>query len=64
MDEYNEPIVLSEVEYDILKSYIGENSMALRYTIGSFALLDDMKQKGYFKGIDDTAMSIKEILEN
>lgn len=64
IEEYKEPIKLSKIEYDILESCTDESLCMMAHPFERVTFLNKMKQKDYFKGVDDTAMSIKEILEN
>ena len=51
------PYKLSQFEYDLLKSYSDI------YSFNAFNSLSGMKEKGYFKGIDDNK-KIGDILDN
>lgn len=53
----NPPYKLSQFEYDLLKSYSDI------YSFNTFNSLSGMKEKGYFKGIDDNK-TIGDILDN
>lgn len=55
--EYKEPIKLKQWEYDLLYEI---NTTDFR----SVYVLVKLKEKGYFKGIPDTTMNIKDILDN
>lgn len=57
-EEYKEPIKLTRFEYDLLGSFDYDA------VFGNGIILPTMKQKGYFKGVPDTPMTIKEILIN
>ena len=59
MQEHKEPIKLTKFEYDLLMSYINKG-----YFFKNFSELKEMRNKGYFKGITDTSMTIEEILNN
>lgn len=58
--EYKEPIKLSRLEYDILKSVPCKDHC----NFYDFDLLKNLKQKGHFKGVKDELMTIEKILEN
>lgn len=55
--EHKETIKLKQWEYDLIYSY-----KECRFISCSVAFR--MKEKGYFKGIKDTSMKIKDILDN
>ena len=62
LKEYKEPIKLKQWEYDLLKA-------KLEYYYGDqhfnwYTDVRNMKEKGYFKGITDTSMTLREILDN
>lgn len=57
--EHKEPIKLTKFEYDLLESYINKG-----YYFNNFSELKEMRNKGYFKGIKDTSMMLREILKN
>lgn len=59
LEEHKEPIKLKQWEKDLLKSV---DSLENKFFV--FSTLDEMKRKGYFKGITDTSMTLKEILDN
>ena len=59
LEEHKEPIKLTKFEYDLLMSYINKG-----YYFKNYSELKEMRNKGYFKGITDTNMSINEILDN
>ena len=53
-------IKLTRWEYDLLWT----NSMPLDLKFSSFRTYQNMKSIGYFKGIKDTSMTLREIIEN
>ncbi len=53
-------IKLSQWEYDL----IATNDMPHNRQFGSFNTYNHMKEKGYFKDVVDTSMSLEEILRN
>lgn len=57
--EHKEPIKLTKFEYDLLMSYINK-----WYSFKNYSELKEMRNKGYFKEITDTQMTINEILES
>ena len=59
LEEHKEPIKLTKFEYDLLGSYINKG-----YCFYNFSELKEMRNKGYFKGIKDTSMMLREILKN
>ena len=58
LQEYKEPVKLTQFEYDSL-SFPSDNE----YEFGNDLWCLHMKEKGYFKGVTDTSMEIKEIIE-
>lgn len=60
LEEYKEPIQLTQFEYDLLGLYsYGKSSSGFDF----FNTLRSMKRKGYFKNIDED-MEINDILNN
>lgn len=59
LQEHKEPIKLTKFEYDLLMSYINKG-----YYFKNYSELKEMRNKGYFKGVIDTSMMIKDILNN
>lgn len=57
---YEPKIELLQWEYEVVSYYLNAD---IRYNFNSIKLLMTLKDKGYFKGIIDTSMSFKEILE-
>ena len=57
-EEYKERIRLKHWEYNLIKLYIEESVFCENPT------LSKMKDKGYFKGVYDTSLTVKEILDN
>ena len=58
--EHKEPIKLKKWEYDLIRT----NDMSHDREFRSFNAYRNMKVIGYFKGITDTSMTLKEILDN
>lgn len=57
LEDYEEPIKLKRWEYDLLESCGERNDTFIFYD-----LLRKLKSRGYFKGIDEISMTIKDIL--
>ena len=53
-----ETLRASRLEYDLMKNLVGISRF------GDWNLLITLKRKGHFKGIPDTTMKLKDILEN
>lgn len=58
LEEYKEKIELKQWEFDLLSDYNGSMEFYGCYT------LQNMSNKGYFKGVTDMDMTTQEILEN
>ena len=58
LEEYKEPIKLKQWEYYLLVIYARPNIEFKKH-----GLLMELSAKGYFKGIEDTSMKIKDILD-
>lgn len=58
LSEHKKPIKLKQWERDLLDCYHSN------FMFGSYDALVRMKQKGCFKGITNTSMTLKEILDN
>lgn len=52
---------MSQFEYDLLQSYL--KGRLRRFTFKTVLTLNVMKEKGYFKGVDENA-TIEDILAN
>ena len=61
LEEYKEPIKLKQWEYDLLSIQKSPKDVN---TFESFGTYMNMKEKGHFKGITDTSMTLEEILKN
>lgn len=60
--EYEEPIKLTQFEYDLIHTMANNGARIYRF---KDTICDNMKkEKGYFKGIEDTNMSLSNILAN
>lgn len=55
-------VMLTQFEYDLLNTIENETTN-VNYT-NKLLIFNGMADKGYFKGINDTSMTIKDILEN
>ncbi|OUP61704.1 hypothetical protein B5F14_01740 [Faecalitalea cylindroides] len=65
LQEHKEPIKLKQWEKDLISLYDKDDECySIDYGFSSFLTLNGLKEKGYFKGITDTSMTIKEILKN
>ena len=65
-EEYKEPIKkvqLTQMEYDIL-SLFAEHNVKNNESLIEFHFLYELLNKGHFKGVKETSMSIKVILDN
>ena len=58
LQEHKEPIKLKQWEYDLLTLL---NKESIFHTVYNLCKL---REKGHYKGVTDTSMTIKEILEN
>ena len=59
LEEHKEPIKLKQWEKDLL-----EISDYQETRFGFYTDLRNMKKRGYFEGVTDTSMTVKEILDN
>lgn len=60
LEEHKEPIQLKQWEKDLIRT----NNMSHDREFRSFNAYQSMKVIGYFKGITDTSVTLKEILDN
>lgn len=58
--EHKEPIKLKRFEYDLIRTNDSSHNTSFR----TFNTYINMKSIGYFDGITNTSMTLKEILEN
>ena len=58
LEEHKEPIKLKQWEYDLLTLI---NKESVFHTVYN---LCELREKGHYKGVTDTQMTIKEILDN
>lgn len=61
LEEHKEPIKLKQWEYDLIRANDRPHECNV---FESFNTYRNMKAIGYFEGITDTSMTLKEILEN
>lgn len=61
LEEHKEPIKLKQWEYDLIRTNDRPHECNV---FESFNTYRNMKAIGYFEGITDTSMTLKEILEN
>ena len=62
LQEHKEPIKLKKWEYDLIEIYCNvHNWKNAKLKNTTFF---EMKDKGYFKGVTDTSMTLEEILNN
>lgn len=66
LEEHKEPIKikLAQWEYDFLNTLRKYHATTFMSDKFNEHLCDDMKQKGHFKGVTDTSMTLREILNN
>lgn len=63
--EHKEQIKLKQWEKDLISLYDEDDEYySIDYNFNSFLALIRLKEKGYFKGVTDTSMTIEEILNN
>lgn len=60
LEEHKEPIKLKKWEYDLIRTNGSSHNTSFR----TFNTYINMKSIGYFDGITNTSMTLKEILEN
>lgn len=63
LKENKEPIKLTEFEYDLLEIIYNIDKYKMYKTIKDWSILRCLKQKGYFKNVDED-MEIVDILNN
>ncbi|MFR7590248.1 MAG: hypothetical protein ACLUVC_02300 [Longibaculum sp.] len=62
--EPKQPIKLKKFEYDLLFNCKQANSYRDSDSVSEFWIIKGMKEKGYYDGITDFGMTIKQVLEN
>lgn len=60
LKEHKEPIKLKQWEYDLIRA----NEMSHDFRFKAFRTYRNMKAMGYFEGLTDLSMTLKEILDN
>ena len=60
LEEHKEKIKLKKWEYDLIRSV----NWMCEFKFESFNIYQNMKKLGHFKGVTNTSMTLKEILEN
>lgn len=63
-EEYEEPIRLTKWEYDLILNCEEANEYSDEDTLEEYWIVEGMKQKGYFKGIDNLDITFKEVKDN
>lgn len=63
-EEYKEPIKLTKWEYDLILNCEEANGYRDEDTLKEYWIIEGMKRKGYFKGINDLNITFKEIEDN
>lgn len=61
-EEYIEPIELTQFEYDLLDTFKKHGNY--KDSFDSYICDSMKKERGYFKGVKDASMTLKEILDN
>ena len=64
LEEHKEPIKLKQWEKDLVINCTQVEDYQEKDKVHEFWIITGMKEKGYFKGIEDTSMTLKEILDN
>lgn len=63
-EEYEEPIRLTKWEYDLILNCEEANEYSDEDTLEEYWIIEGMKQKGHFKGIDNLDITFKEVKDN
>lgn len=63
-EEYEEPIRLTKWEYDLILNCEEANEYSDEDTLEEYWIVEGMKQKGYFKDIDNLDITFKEVKDN
>lgn len=63
-EECKEPIRLTKWEYDLILNCEEANEYSDEDTLEEYWIIEGMKQKGYFKGIDNLDITFKEVKDN
>lgn len=64
LEEHKESIKLKQWEKDLIINCTQVEDYTEKDTVYNFWIIIGMKKKGHFKGITDTTMTVKEILDN
>lgn len=63
-EEYKEPIKLTKWEYDLILNCVDAQGCCVKDKLNNYWIIEGMKQKGHFKGIDNLDITFKEIEDN
>lgn len=63
-EEYKESIKLTKWEYDLILNCEEANEYSDEDTLEEYWIIEGMKQKGHFKGIDNLDITFKEVKYN
>ncbi len=63
-EEYKEPIKLTKWEYDLILNCTEATHYSDKDRLKNYWIIEGMKDKGYFKDINDLNITFKEIKEN
>lgn len=61
-EEYKKPIKLKQWEKDLIEAY--QEQLGVDHAFCSNYILEELKERGHFKGVMDTSMNTQIILEN
>lgn len=62
LEEHKEPIKLKQWEKDLIEAY--QEQLGVDHAFYSNYILEELKERGHFKGVMDTSMNTQIILEN
>lgn len=62
LEEHKEPIKLKHWEKDLIEAY--QEQLGVDHAFCSNYILEELKERGHFKGVMDTSMNTQIILEN
>lgn len=63
-EEYKEPIKLTKWEYDLILNCTEANGYSDEDMLKEYWIIEGMKYKGYFKGVDNLNITFKEVKDN
>lgn len=63
-EEYKEPIKLTKWEYDLILNCAEATEYRAEDKLNNYWIIEGMKQKGHFKGIDNLDITFKEVKDN